>query len=353
MSRPAPISHSSPDVGEQEIRAAIECLRSQHLKGGKRMRDLEEQVAHDLGYLGAVATTSCTQALHLALRVMSRGDGAEVGLPSYVCRSVYDAIRLAKDRPRLLDIDPGYLSVSLAQARRLRLKAVIVPHMFGIRAPIEDFMNAGLRVIEDCAQRLTPPEVARMEPKAPLRVLSFEATKLLTCGEGGLLLCDHIQLLERARRLRDGQHDSTGSSLWIAMTDLQAAIALVQWRRLPSLLKRRRRLAADYIEALGLKFTDRIVPAMRAKDTYHFRFVLRSYNPVAFMERTFEEGVITRRPVAPAPLHRLLKDRRRFPTTQEAFDHLVSIPLYPRLTSAEAERVASTTTAALARDSAQ
>jgi dTDP-4-amino-4,6-dideoxygalactose transaminase len=341
------ISHSSPDIGEEEIAALIACARSLQVNGGERVSALETQVACDLGYAGAVATTSGTQAIHLALRALFPGGGALVGVPSYLCRSVYDAIHLAACKPYLLDIDPRTFSTSIDQAKPANLDAVIVAHMFGIRAPIESFLDAGLVVIEDCAQRLAPKDVGAAERKATVRVLSLEATKLLTSGSGGLLLCDETQILERASKLRDGPYDFFETALWLSLTDLQAAIALVQWQRLPSFLERRRWLAGFYLSTLEGKYPKQIVPAMRHEHTFQFRFLLRVDDPARFIQHGFEHGVIFRRPVAPLPLHELFKETGNFQVTDDAFAHLVSIPLYPSLTNENAERVAKAAVQAL------
>jgi dTDP-4-amino-4,6-dideoxygalactose transaminase len=341
------IEHSCPDIGEEEIQALVDCARSLQVKGGERMRSLEDRIADDLDYAGAVATTTGSQAIHLALRALFGRRSALVGLPSYMCRSVYDAVRLAGCRPHLLDIDPYHFSASVEPAIQAHLDAIIVPHMFGIRAPVEAFVAAGLLVIEDCAQRVAPTEVARTEPKPPVRILSFEATKLITCGEGGILLCDDVGVSNQARRLRDAPYDFPEPAIPLPLTDLQASMALVQWQRLPVFLEKRRRLAGFYLKALGRDCGDSIVPAMRALDTYHFRFLLWVDDPVAFMQSGIHRGVTFRRPVAPMPLHNLFETGEAFTTTESAFAHLVSIPLYPRLNKKEATIVADTVRQAL------
>lgn len=334
------IAHSSPDIGEEEIAALVACARSQQVKGGAQVRALEQRVAGHLGYAGAIATTTGSQAIHLALRTLfPRGKGV-IGLPSYVCRSVYDAICLAGCQPLLVDIDPAHLSVSLDAARAARLDAVIVPHMFGIRAPIEAFLGAGLLVIEDCAQRLAPLDVANSEPKAPVRILSFEATKLLTCAEGGLALFDDPSLMARAAKLRDAPYDFAEPAVTLPLTDLQAAMGLVQWRRLPEFLTKRQVLADYYLRRFNNGCSRYVMPAMRLCDTYHFRFLLSVDDPEAFLRAGSERGLMFRQPVAPLPLHRLFGVAGNFAATDQAFARLVSIPLYPKLSTAAAKRVA-------------
>ncbi len=333
------ITHSCPDIGEQEIEAMAACMRSLQLIGGQQVQELETMVARDLGYQGAIATTTGAHAIHLALCAHWRRRPAHVGLPSYLCRSVYDAILMAGCQPHLLDIDFDTLSLDVNQAMQAGMQTIIVPHMFGIRAPIEAFMATGVFVIEDCAQRLAPLGAGQTEPRPQVRMLSMEATKLFTCGHGGLLLAHDANLLADARHLRDGSYKTAEAAFELPLTDLQAAMAMVQWRRLSTFLTRRRELAAFYLDTLGRDFPDRIHPAMWAADTYHFRFLLVVEDPATFAQRTAELGILCRRPIAPVPLHMLFGGDGSFPTTDKAFASLISLPIYPKLTDAEAEQV--------------
>ena len=327
------IPHSKPFWGEEEVAELTACARSLQLKGGPRVQILETDIARDLGYKGAVATVTGSQAIQLALRAHSTA-GEPVACQSYVCRSVYDAIALAGCEPRLMDIDAGTFSISFEQVGRSGIGTVIVPHMFGIRAPLERFMEAGLFVIEDCAQRLAPLNIAAVEPRPAVRVLSFEATKLLTSGEGGLLLSDDVELLHRARQMRDAAYDYPFPAPGLRPTDLQAAVARAQWSRLPGFLARRREIAELYLRRIEAE------PAMHAPDTYHFRFVLRTRDAETFIRAAAAHGVTVRRPVAPVCLHTLFRAGGDFPESEAAAREVVSLPIYPALTGAEAERVA-------------
>jgi dTDP-4-amino-4,6-dideoxygalactose transaminase len=333
------IPHSCPDITEEEIDALTQSARSRQLKGADSVRLLESRIADDLGYQGGVAAVSGGHALHLLLRALFRGSPVRIGLPSYTCRSFYDAICLAGCRPVLLDIDPQYLSVSVEQASTATIDAVIVPHMFGIRAPVEQFQKKGLVVIEDCAQRLAPVVIAKTEPKGCYRILSLEATKLITCGEGGLLLANDAAVLKRAQQLRDASYELTEPAVGPCLTDLQAAMTLVQWQRLGDFLVKRRNVANRYISALQEIAHSSVVPAMLRPDTFHFRFLLNIDDPQALIDAAADKGVSFRRPVAPLALHKLFLSNGHFPATDLAMQRLVSVPLYPSLTAQSLEFV--------------
>ncbi|MFO1531899.1 MAG: DegT/DnrJ/EryC1/StrS family aminotransferase [Kiritimatiellia bacterium] len=155
------IPHSRPSLGEEEAAAAAEVVRSGWLKGGPRREELERVIAADQGFAHALAVTSCTQAVHLALRARFPEGGARVVLPAYICRSVWDAVKLAGCEPVLVDSCEADLGPSLEATLTQAPEAVIVAHLAGIRAPVEGFLGRGLFVIEDCAQRIQPGTVRR------------------------------------------------------------------------------------------------------------------------------------------------------------------------------------------------
>lgn len=314
-------------------------IESGQLKGAGVLEVLEREVAADQGYAGAVATPSGGQAVHLLLRAMFPRGGAAVGLPDYLCRSVYDGAAQAGCRPVLFDVDPMTLSIDPAavESAARALDAVIVPHMFGIEAPVARFVAAGLTVIEDCAQRLKTPQPWQRADKPPFQILSFEATKLVAAGEGGMLLADDPAVLARARNLRDAPYTFAEPAIGPRPTELQAALATVQWRRLPEFLERRRQIAGRYLQGLDNLFAGAVFPPMRNQSTFHYRFVLDVDDPPAMIAAAAERSVAFRRPVAPCGLHTLFSVSGSFPETERALQRLVSIPLYPKLTDVEAD----------------
>src|SRR5262245_35471587 len=143
------ISHSSPDFSEAEAAALTECLRSGQVKGGPRVEALERRIAADMGYTGGVATSTGSHAIELALRAAFVGAVGRVGMPTYVCRSVYDAIVATGGEPALVDADGEHFSISTKAGPQCA--AWVVPHMFGVRAPVEALAARGGLLIEDCA----------------------------------------------------------------------------------------------------------------------------------------------------------------------------------------------------------
>jgi dTDP-4-amino-4,6-dideoxygalactose transaminase len=331
------IPHSRPCFGPEEAAAAADAVRSGWVKGGPRRDELERCIGEDQGFAHVLATTSCTQALHLALRARFPDGGMRVAFPSYVCRSVWDAVLLAGGAPVLVDCDPVHFGPVLAQVEAARPDAVIVPQLFGTRAPVEPFLGRGWFVIEDAAQRLQPGERGPVAPELA-RTFSFEATKVITCGEGGAVAFHDPALAVRAVFLRDGGYQSPETALWLPFSDLQAAVALVQWARLAGMTGRRRLHVDRLLEVVP---ASAVHPCLHAPGQTRFRLLLRARDPAAFIAAAAARGVAVRRPVAPMPLHRLFEAPGDFAGAQAQFDHNVSVPCHASLTADELDRVAA------------
>lgn len=343
------IPHSRPSIEADEIRAAVEVLRSRQLAQGGMVEQFERGMAAYFGMPGGVAVTSGTAALEVALRTLGIGPGDEVILPSYVCAAPLLAIQRVGAMPRVVDIELETFNIDPSAARQAltsKTKALIVPHLFGLPADLTALERVGVPIIEDCAQTLGVTEQGRpVGSVGLLTVCSFYGTKLLCTGEGGMVLSRDESLLERARRLRE--YDETPSlSPWatnLKMTDLQASLGVVQLGRLALFLERRHWLAQEYRAALnGAALVQPIVPIGHTHAYY--RFVVRlpgladrvgELNGV--IARFEAHGVQCRKPVFRS-LHRYL-ELDGFPSAEEAERTSISIPLYPSLTEEELAQI--------------
>ncbi len=343
------VPHSQPSIETDELRAAIEVLRSRRLAQGGMVEQFERGMAAYLGLAGGVAVSSGTAALEVALRTLGIGPGDEVILPSYVCAAPWLAIQRVGAMPRVVDIDLETFAIDPAAARRAlisKTKAMIVPHLFGLPADLTALERLGVPIIEDCAQTLGAMEQGRVVGSVGLlTICSFYATKLLCAGEGGMVLSRDESLLERVRMLRE--YDETPSlhpaATNVKMTDLQAAIGLAQLNRLAFFLERRRWLADEYRATLnGTGLVQPIVPAGRTH--VYYRFVVRvpdlqgEVDGASSVIARFEGlGVQCRKPVFRS-LHRYL-DLDGFPASEEAERTALSIPLFPSLTDEDVAQV--------------
>ena len=341
------IPHSRPDVGEQEAAALREAIEAGWLAQGPRVAALEADVAASIGLpRPGVALSSGTAALYAGLRALQIGEGDDVLMPAYACASLVQAVRYVGATPRFVDCDPATLNPDPDDARRKltgATAACIVPHLFGLPADIEPFLELGAPVIEDCAQTLGVQLGGRAVGSfGDLTVCSFYATKLVAGGEGGMLLGADADLLATARELRDCE-DPAGLawSFNFKMSDLCAAVAGVQLSRLGELLERRQRLAELYRRELDGLACD--LPAtLDDRDHAYFRFVvtLRAETLDALLAEADRRGVACSRPVGRL-VSAVEAELEGLPGCKYAWERACSIPLYPALSDDEASLVTS------------
>lgn len=337
------IPHARPWLGRDEEEAALRVMRSGRFAPGAEAARLEAIMARLAGASDAVAVSSGTMALILALRALGLGARDEVAIPSYCCAAVLHAVRAAGSRPRLCDIDPGTLALDpedLALRSSPALRAVILVHPFGVPIPIEPFRARGLLVVEDCCQ--APGATDRGQPvgaRGDAAVFSFAPTKMITgAGPGGALAASQARVVRSARDLAGhDEKDDDRPRLNGLMGDLHAAIAAVQLGRLREFRERRAALAARYDAAFAsLPFGRPRIPS--GVEAVTSRYLIRLGGAQSLRERLEARGVIARRPVH-RPLHRLLGLNESFPVTDAAHEELLSLPIGPAFSDAEIDRV--------------
>jgi dTDP-4-amino-4,6-dideoxygalactose transaminase len=324
------------------VRAVVRVLRGGHVAQGAEVAHLEAEVGGFMGMPPGVAVSSGTAALHLALLGLGIGPGDEVILPSYVCAAPLHAVEYVGATPKLADIDPATYNVDPVDVRRRctrRTRAIIVPHLFGLPADLDDLVRLGVPVVEDCAQALGARYRGRpVGTFGAVAVCSFYATKLLTTGEGGMVVSRDRRLLARVREMRDyDERPRHAVRFNYKLTDLQAALGRSQMQRFPVMLARRAAIARRYQRAwANFPFGRPVTPAERTHAYY--RFVIRTPGSAARTAAALSSRGITGRLPVFQPIHRTL-GLAGFPAATEAFRHALSIPLYPTLTAPEQQAV--------------
>jgi dTDP-4-amino-4,6-dideoxygalactose transaminase len=366
----ARINVMQPWLGEEEVAAVAEVLRSGWVAQGPRVRAFEEAFAVHQQASHAVALSSCTTALHLALVVAGIGAGDEVVVPSFSFIATANAVQYAGARPVFADVDPltGNLSVeTVAAALTPRTRAVVAVDQGGVPVdldPLRELCDArGVVVVEDAACGAGSTYRGRpVGAGAEVTAWSFHPRKVLTTGEGGMLTTPHEFWATRARRLREHgmsvsaaeRHASVVAPpeeyLELAynyrMTDLQAAVGVVQLGRLDEVVERRRTLAAGYAKALAEVEGLRPV-ADPAYGTSNFQSywveVLPSYGEdrEALLLRLGEAGVSARRGIMAThrqPAYRGV-EHVALPVTERLTDTTLILPLFHQLSDSEQSRV--------------
>jgi dTDP-4-amino-4,6-dideoxygalactose transaminase len=329
-------------------------MASGQLAQGPEVLALESEGGALLGHSGGVATGSGSQALLAALMSLGLGVGSRIGIPAFTCSAVLYAVEWSGAAAVLLDSAEGELAPDPTAVEAVGpLDAVILVHPWGIPLDASAWKGVAPILIEDCAQSIG----ARWEDQVvgsvgAASITSFYATKMLCAGEGGLLASSDPEVLERARGLRDyDEHPEHARRFNLKMTDLQAAMARVQIDRLGEFMERRRLLAERY-DAEVDRFGFRCVTAADNATPSRYRYIC--WSPVgvsSLLERCQQEGVHCRRPV-PVTLDRLL-GITPLPNASHAWEHLISLPIYPTLTENEQGRVLDVLEASLSKAGAE
>ncbi|HEV2992869.1 MAG TPA: DegT/DnrJ/EryC1/StrS family aminotransferase [Acidimicrobiia bacterium] len=365
-----------PWLGEEEALAVAEALRSGWIAQGPRVAAFEAAFAETIGAEAAVAVSSCTAALHLALVVGGVGAGDDVVVPSLSFIATANAPTYVGARPVFADVDPCSQNVTpetVDAALTPATRAVVVVHQVGMPADL-DGLHAlcdprGILVVEDAACAIGSTYHGDLiGTGSDLVTFSFHPRKLLTTGEGGMLVSRRADWAARARALREhgmsvsaaARHASdvpmAESYLEVGfnyrMTDLQAAVGLVQLGKLDAMVAHRREQAARYqkllAEASGIGVPHD--PPWGTTNYQSFSIALpEDVDRDAVMARLLADGISTRRGVMAAHLEPAYADRRvSLPVTERLVRSSLILPLYQALEPDEQAWVVERLVAALA-----
>jgi perosamine synthetase len=338
------IPHSRPFLDQDDVAAVSEVLSSGEIAQGEKVREFEDGIARFVGAKYGVACSSGTAALHLALLGLGVGAGDEVVMPSYVCSSPYFATVQAGALPKIADIDIADFNLSVESAKKqlaAKTKAMIVPHMFGTAAEIDDLLELGVPVIEDCAQSLGAEyRGRRVGSYGAVSTFSFYATKMIAAGEGGMVLTSSREFYGRLVDLRDYDKKPLVPAKYnYKMTDFQAALGLSQLRKLERFIERRTEIARVYTESFS-KYDVELPTSPSYKKSVFFRYIVKLSDMRRVQDAAKRKGVVCEKPVF-QPLHSALS-LKGYPNSDAAREGALSIPLYPALTENEVEYVVST-----------
>lgn len=313
MSAPVPVN--IPLIGSEEKRLLLECIDSGWISSeGPFVSEFEERFAAKVGRRYGIAVTNGTAALEAAMVALDLAPGDEVILPSHTIISCAQAIIRAGAVPVPVDCDPQTWNMTaeqVASALTPRTRGVMIVHIFGLpvdMAPIIDLAaNARLRIIEDSAQ--AHGQTYAGQPCGSFGVVStfsFYPNKLITTGEGGMIVTDDAIIAERCRSLRNlcfqkdrrFVHEELGWNL--RMTNLQAALGLAQLPRIEELLARKREMGRYYTKGLsrleGLQLP--LAATSYAENAYWVYGITLSdelpFDAIEAMKRFAAEGIGTR-----------------------------------------------------------
>ena len=271
-----------PVIGKEEINNVRKVLRSGWLTEGPRTEELEERIKQYVGVEYAVATTSCTTAIELALRALAIRPGDEVIVPDFTHPATGNMVQWVGATPVLVDVDPFSYNIDPAEIEKAITKKTrcIVPVSWGgnpldTRPLCEMKEKHDLSIVEDAACSLGAEYDGKKTGKmADITCLSFHPRKIITTGEGGMAITDdsvyagRIELLKKfGMETKEGEITFAGEGTNYKLSDILAAIGVAQMNKIDKIIKRRIELADQYNDLLAK--VDSIRPPEKKKNAKH------------------------------------------------------------------------------------
>lgn len=348
---------SKPFIGVTEKQAVLEVLESGMLAQGPCTALLEEKFAAACGTRYAVATSSGTAALHIALMAHGIGSGDEVITTPFTFIASVNSIIYTGARPVFADIQEDTFNIDprcIEAAITPRTRAIMPVHLYGCPCDMDAIMDIarkyGLAVIEDAAQAVGADFKGRRVGGFGTGCFSLYATKNVMCGEGGMITTDDEELAERCRLLRNHgmrrryYHEALGYNL--RMSDLHAAIGVAQIARLEEFTAKRR-ANAEYLNGhITSVVTPKALPGFGHVWHQYTVRVTDGRNRDAVVEQLARAGIGTG-VFYPVPVHRQAYIMNmglgdvQLPVAEKAAKEVISLPVHPQLSRAELETIVS------------
>ncbi len=363
----------SPDITDREVDAVASTLRSGWLTSGKWAAEFERRFAERVGAEHALAVNSCTSALHLALVAAGIGPGDEVIVPTMTFAATAEVVAHTGATPVLVDVDEDSLLIraeDIEPAITPRTRAVMPVHFAGQPCDMDPILDLARRhdflVVEDAAHAF-PAEYrgSSVGSIGDMTCFSFYANKTMTTGEGGMLTTSRADIAEKASRLRlhgltagaadrfrvpgSWHYDILDPGFKYNMPDTAASLGVEQLARVDEMRAGREAAAVLYLSLLA--DLPNVRPLLRYHDRGHawhlFIVRLNGVSRDAMVLRLAEAGIGTSVHYRPLHMHSHYRDRygyrpEQFPNAARAFESVISLPLFSKMTGSQVERVVDT-----------
>lgn len=336
------IPHNKPSLNEEESTAIKETIAKGWISQGEKVKKFEDKICEYVGFPSnhGVAVSSGTSALYLSLKILGVGYDDEVIFPTYVCSALLNAVDMLRAKSILMDVEENDFNISLQKVKEKvtpKTKAIIIPHMFGVPADVLSIKELKIPIIEDCAVALgSKINGKHVGTFGDLTIYSFYSTKVITTGQGGMLLSKNVDYINQARDFinYDGRREYI-PRFNFQMTDIQATMGLVQLSKLNRLLERRKMIADSYKDICIDKGWNFQRPENENFDPNWYRFVIKSDAKTIHTIKThLEKNDIQ----ATIPIERwellhnyLHMDPTQFQISEMISQQTLSLPIYPDL----------------------
>jgi dTDP-4-amino-4,6-dideoxygalactose transaminase len=334
-----------PDTGAVEAEAVAAVLETGMLTQGPVVAEFERELAAACETAHALAVSSGTAALHVAVLALGLNPGDEIVVPAYTFPATANVVGLSGLKPVLVDVDPVTMNIDPDQVQvGPRTKAILAVHLFGRPCRMEELPD--LPVIEDAAGALGARRAGRACGSLGLAgCLSFHPRKIVTTGEGGAVTTNDERLAAELALLRNhgwrslADADMPRPSFNYRLSDILAAVGLPQLRRLEGLLEARARVAAAYAERLsGLPVT---LPTVDEGDVHGWQaYVIQVERRDEVLGALRAQGIEAQIGTFALPLLHPYRDQGFFPGAEHAFQRALALPFHTGLTDPELDRIA-------------
>lgn len=363
-----------PEIGDEEVNSVVDTLRSGWLTTGAKAKAFETDFGAYVGASHAVAVNSCTAALHLALEAIGVREGDEVIVPTMTFTATAEVVHYLRAKPVLVDCEPDTLNVDPAKIEAAitpHTKAIVPVHFAGhpcdMKPILELARKHNLKVIEDAAHALPAKYDGKMVGAiGDITCFSFYATKTIATGEGGMATTQNEAWAQRMRMmsLHGISHDAwkryTKEGSWYYevlspgfkynLTDIAAAIGIEQLKKADRFCAARKEIASIYDKAFAdLPQIELPVTRDNVQHAWHLYVIKLNLKALGIDRNRFVEELRAHEIGAsvhfiPLHLHPYYRDelgyrKESFPVATEIFERIVSIPIYPKMGSAEVNRV--------------
>ena len=338
------IAHNKLTYNSAESMAVRRVIDSGYWAAGKEVNRLEEELKAITKRKYAFAVSSGLSAITLALLALKVKKGDEVIIPAYSCVAIINAVLFCKAKPVPVDvlidnwnIDPDLILTKVTS----RTKAIIVVNTFGVRANFNKIKLYGIPIIEDCAHAIGGGTKKSFFGKnGIISITSFYATKLIGGGEGGAVLTDDKNIAEFVNDYRDyTDKKPSGFRLNNKMSDIHASVSLCQLKRLNEIIVSRLNIAStydQYFKEMKNKFPDFIKPKFENRIWYRYVIYIQGIKAKKIIQELEKKGINSAEPVE----FWVSKNKKKeFPISNFAYEHLVSIPIFPTLRGSDILKV--------------
>jgi len=345
-----------PDIDKEEIREVTavlseKSLTSSSFEGGKRVQQFEKLLAKFVKSKFAVAVNSGTAALQASLYAIDIKPGDEVLVPSFTFVATANSVKSVGAKPVFVDIlndnytmDPNDLKKKITR----RTKAIIPVHLYGHMAYMDEILEMAkkknIKIIEDASQSLGSKLKGKHSGTfSHLGCFSLYAGKVITSGEGGAIVTDDKKLFEKLRQIRNHglakNNLTTRLGLNLRLSEISAAIAKIQMKKLPFFLKQRKNNAKILTELL--QNCDVVLPKQRKHETLNwYLYTIAHKNRNKIMKKLNSLGigatVYYLTPIHKTPYY---KTKKKLPNTEWASSHVLSLPIHHKVETSDLEKM--------------